>query len=159
MNLPSGAPAPTSEYLTQITALLKRHANTTVIWAHTGLGRTVRPIRDHVKMIASLIDDPGLPNLYFDISWKVVADYVVSSDSSLAATAALLNRYPDRFLFGTDALAPPDQNAYLEVYDEYQPLWKRLTPEASEKVRKGNFARIFDAGKARVRNWERAHPL
>jgi len=158
LNLPTGPAGPVPEYLAQIAAVFKRHPKTTIIWAHTGLGRTVRPIHDHVKTIAALIEDPALPNLYFDISWKVVADYVVASDSSLTATANLLNRFPDRFLFGTDALAPPDQKSYLEVYAEYEPLWKRLTPEASEKVRRGNFARIFDAGRARVRAWERAHP-
>src|SRR5216683_1057131 len=34
-------------YLDQMKALLKRHPDTTIIWAHTGLGRIVRPIKDH----------------------------------------------------------------------------------------------------------------
>jgi predicted TIM-barrel fold metal-dependent hydrolase len=158
LNMPYGPPAPVPEYLAQISALFRRHPKTTIIWAHTGLGRTVRPIQDHVKMIGALAADPALPNLYFDISWKVVADYVVASDSSLTAAANLINKFPDRFLYGSDALAPPDQKSFLEVFEEYGPLWKRLTPEASEKVRKENFARIFDTGRRRVRAWERAHP-
>ena len=32
-------------YLTQTKALLKRHPKTTLIWAHTGLGRIVRPVQ------------------------------------------------------------------------------------------------------------------
>jgi hypothetical protein len=155
LNLPSAPAVP--EYLTQMKDLFERHPNTTLIWAHTGLGRTVRPISDHVKMLAALIEDQKLPNLYFDISWKVVADYVTSSDSALTATANLLNRYPDRFLFGTDALSPPDTASYLEVFHEYAPLWKRLTPEASEKIRVGNYIRLFDEGRRRVRAWERAN--
>jgi hypothetical protein len=154
-NATPGDDAP--RYLAQVTALLKRHPQATVIWAHTGLGRTVRPVRDHVKMVASLIEDPGLPNLYFDISWKVVADYVTANEASLAATTELLNRYPDRFLYGSDALSPTDWKSYNEVFEAYAPLWRRLTPEASEKIRKGNFARIFDNGRTRVRTWERAH--
>jgi len=155
LNLPSAPAVP--EYLAQMTALLERHPTTTVIWAHTGLGRTVRPISDHVKMLAALVGDPRLPNLYFDISWKVVSDYVTASDSALTATANLLNRYPDRFLFGTDALSPPDTAAYLEVYHEYAPLWKRLTPEASQKIRIGNYLTLFDQARRRVRAWERAN--
>jgi hypothetical protein len=155
LNLPSAPAVP--EYLAQMRALLVRHPATTVIWAHTGLGRTVRPISDHVKMLSALIEDPALPNLYFDISWKVVADYVTASDSSLTATVALLNRFPDRFLFGTDALSPPDSAAYLEVFSEYAPLWKRLTPTASEKVRLGNYLKLFDEARRRVRAWERAN--
>ena len=157
LNLPSLPAAPVPAYLAQLTALLRRHPTATVIWAHTGLGRTVRPIDDHVKMLAALIADPGLPNLYFDISWKVVADYVTTNEASLAATAALLNRFPDRFLFGTDALAPPDSAAYLDVYSEYAPLWKRLTPEASDKIRLGNYITLFDQARRRVRAWERAN--
>jgi predicted TIM-barrel fold metal-dependent hydrolase len=155
LNLPSAPAVP--EYLAQMKSLLERHPTTTVIWAHTGLGRTVRPISDHVTMLAALISDPQLPNLYFDISWKIVADYVTTNDSSLTATANLLNRYPDRFLFGTDALSPPDTASYLEVFHEYAPLWKRLTPEASEKVRTGNYIRLFDEGRRRVRAWEQAN--
>jgi hypothetical protein len=32
-----------------------------------------------------------------------------------------------------------------------------LSPEASEKVRKGNYARIFDEARREVRAWEAAH--
>ena len=39
----------------------------------------------------------------------------------------------------------------IEVYDMYAPLWQALTPEASYKVRKGNYERIFDAARKRVR--------
>ena len=59
-----------------------------------------------------------------------------------------INRYPDRFLFGTDEVAPTEQAKYLKVYDMYAPLFAKLTPEASEKVRKGNYERLFDAGPA-----------
>jgi len=33
------------------------------------------------------------------------------------AMAALINRHPDRFLFGTDEVAPTEQAAYLKVYE------------------------------------------
>ena len=38
------------------------------------------------------------------------------------------------------------------------PLMRRqLTPEASLKVRKGNYVRIFDEGRRRVRQWEQSN--
>jgi len=37
-----------------------------------------------------------------------------------------MQRYPDRFLFGTDAAAPADQSKYLKVFHQYEPLWKAL---------------------------------
>ncbi len=37
----------------------------------------------------------------------------------------------------------------------WEPVWRQLTPEASLKVRKGNYERIFNEGRRRVREWER----
>jgi hypothetical protein len=42
------------------------------------------------------------------------------------------------------------------VFEMYAPLWRQLTPEASAKVRKGNYERLFDEARRRVRAWERA---
>ena len=40
------------------------------------------------------------------------------------------------------------------MYRQYDPLWKLLTPEAKQKVLKGNYERLFDAARIRVRKWE-----
>ena len=66
----------------------------------------------------------------------------------------MLNKYPDRFLFGTDTVAPASAAPYFAVFDMWAPVWRQLTPEASLKVRKGNYERIFDEGRRRVRQWE-----
>ena len=71
--------------------------------------------------------------------------------------ADLINRYPDRFLFGTDEVAPTDQGAYLKAYDMYQPMFARLTPDAKQKLLKGNYERLFDEARRKVRAWEAAH--
>jgi hypothetical protein len=93
----------------------------------------------------------------FDISWDEVAKYAVASPESIRNTVDLLNRYPDRFLFGTDSVAPPDQATQLRVYHLWDPIWERLTPQASLKIRIGNYERIFDKARADVRAWERAN--
>ena len=64
---------------------------------------------------------------------------------------------PDRFLFGTDTVAPAGPAPYFAVFDMWAPVWAQLTPEASLKVRKGNYERIFDEGRRRVRAWEKAN--
>jgi predicted TIM-barrel fold metal-dependent hydrolase len=144
-------------YLAQMKALLKRHPNGPIIWAHCGIGRIVVPIRGHVAMLESILSDPAMHNVYFDISWDAVAKYILASPESVRITADLINRYPDRFLFGSDEVAPSSQEKYLKVYYQYDPLWKELTPEASEKVRKGNYQRLFDTARLSVRAWEKAH--
>jgi hypothetical protein len=144
-------------YLAQMKALLKRHPNGPIIWAHCGVGRVVRPVQRHAAMLESILSDPGMRNVYFDISWDEVAKYIVASPESVRIIADLINRYPERFLFGTDEVAPTNQEKYLRVYYLYEPLWKALSPEASGKVRKGNYERLFDEARRKVRAWEKAH--
>ena len=104
-----------------------------------------------------MVKDPAYNNLYFDISWDEVAKYIVASDQSLANSAYIVNKYPDRFLFGTDNVAPTSQEKHLEVYYIYEPLWKLLTPEAREKILKGNYEKLFDKARKDVRAWEQAN--
>lgn len=157
MDVPFAKEGSEPAYLSQAKALFKRHPNTTIIWAHTGLGRVVRPIKHHAAALAEILSDPSLSNVNFDISWDEVAKYIVATPESTQITADLINRYPDRFLFGTDEVAPKNQQSYLKVYNQYAPLWKLLNKEASEKVRKGNYERLFDQARPKVRAWEAAH--
>jgi len=150
---PGAAPA----YANQIKALFKRHPQTTIIWAHIGVGRIVRPVKEQAAIVEDIIRDPALKNVYFDISWDEVAKYIVATPESTQNAADMANRYPDRFLFGTDEVAPASAEKYLKIYYQYEPFWKLLSPEASEKIRKGNYERIFGEGRRRVRNWEATH--
>jgi hypothetical protein len=142
-------------YYDQMIDLFKRHPRTTIIWAHTGVGRVIHPIEDHTGHLARILDDPAMSNVYFDISWDEVAKYIVASEASLSTAANLINGHPDRFLFGTDEVAPSDQAKYTKVFHQYDPLWARLTPDASRKVRLDNYARLFDQARIRVRAWEK----
>jgi hypothetical protein len=154
-------------YLTQMKALLKRHRNASIIWAHMGLGRVVHPVQvsaeaaerhpGQVGIVESMVVDPELAHVSFDISWDEVAKYAVASPAAIDRVAALLNKYPDRFLFGTDTVAPAGPAPYYAVFDMWAPVFRQLTPEASLKVRKGNYTRIFDEGRRRVRAWEHTH--
>jgi Amidohydrolase len=157
MDVPFAKEGSPPAYFAQMKALLKRHPNVPIIWAHCGLGRVVRPVNEHAATLETILNDPAMQNVYFDISWDQVAKYIVASPESVQVTANLINRYPDRFLFGTDEVAPSTQKGYLKIYDQYAPLWKSLTPLASEDVRKGNYERIFSQARAKVRVWEAAH--
>jgi hypothetical protein len=145
-------------YVDQVRDLFRRHPGTVITWAHTGVGRVIHPVPDHLKVLESMLADPGLAHVHFDLSWSEVAKYVVETPEAVKRTAALIERFPDRFLFGTDEVAPPDQAAYLRVFYDYDPLWKALSPAASAKVRQGNFARLFDAARPKVRVREQANP-
>ena len=151
-------------YLTQMKAVLQRHPKAVIIWAHVGLGRIVHPVRvsaeaaerhpTHLSIVEKMLTDPSFNHVNFDISWDEVAKYTVASPESIARVATMLNKYPDRFLFGSDTVAPPAPAPYFAVFDMWAPVWRLLTPEASLKVRKGNYERIFNEGRRRVRSWE-----
>jgi hypothetical protein len=154
-------------YLRQMKALLARHPNASIIWAHVGLGRVVHPVQSsaeaaernpaQVALVEAMLTDPALRHVSFDISWDEVAKYAGATPESIARVAAMLNAYPDRFLFGTDTVAPAGPAPYFAVFDLWAPVFRLLTPAASLKVRKANYQRIFDEGRKRVRAWEAAH--
>jgi predicted TIM-barrel fold metal-dependent hydrolase len=158
VDMPFPKPGQDPYQAAQLGALFRRHPATRIIWAHCGLGRIVRPVKDQLGIVDRALADPALAHVSIDISWDEVAKYLVATPEAVQATADLINRHPDRFLFGTDEVAPTEQAKYLKVYDMYAPLFAKLTPEASEKLRKGNYERLFDEARRRVRAWEGAHP-
>ena len=81
----------------------------------------------------------------------------MATPEAARGTAELIEHHRDRFLFGTDAAAPTNQAAYLKTYRAYQPLWNFLDGETSRKLRLGNFERIFDQARGKVRTWESEH--
>jgi len=144
-------------YFDQLTALYARHPGTTIIWAHIGTGRVVQPVKGEAAYLDEILTNPALSNIYFDLSWDELAKYIVATDESSSRVAEVINRYPDRFLFGTDVVGPRTPEAYFGVYEMYKPLWSKLTPEAREKVLNGNYARLFDTARSKVRAWEKAN--
>jgi len=155
LNMPFPKPGQDPYLLAQLRAVLERHPKTTIIWAHIGLGRIVRPVKDQIALLDAALSDPKLAHVYIDISWDETAKYITATPEAVAAMAALINKYPDRFLFGSDVVAPTSLDAPMAVFDAYQPLWKALTPEASQQVRLGNYQRLFDAARVKVRAWEK----
>jgi predicted TIM-barrel fold metal-dependent hydrolase len=156
-------------YRDQLRNLALRHPDVTLIWAHIGLGRVIFPPgssggsapaergQRYLDMMEEGLKDPSLNHILYDISWDELAKYIVASPESVAEMARIINRYPDRVLFGTDIVAPRDEDHYLGIYRTYKPLWQALTPEARQLVLKGNYERVFDTAAASVRAWEAAN--
>ena len=159
MDVPFSKEGSEPAYLDQIKEVFRRHPQSTIIWAHTGMGRIAKagqePCRSHRGR--GSLRDPAFDHVYFEISWDEVAKYLVSTPEATRVTADLINRYPNRFLFGTDEVAPQNQAKYLKVFYQYGPLWDLLSKEAVQKVRMGNYERLFDAARVKVRVWEKAH--
>jgi predicted TIM-barrel fold metal-dependent hydrolase len=154
VDIPFANPDKPPAYLDEMKTILRRHPGTTIIWAHTGVGRVIRPVNHHMQMVEDILSDPEMAHVMFDISWDEVAKYIIATPESVKVVANTINRYPNRFLFGTDSVAPKSQQEYLKTFRMYDPLWSALTPDASIKVRRENYTRVFDEASKRVRAWE-----
>src|SRR5206468_6000415 len=51
VDVPFAKPGSPPAYLQQMRALVARHPATTIVWAHTGVGRVVRPVPRHLAML------------------------------------------------------------------------------------------------------------
>ena len=136
--------------------VVRRHPGTTILWAHAGLGRFVEPTPGYVGLLEEILRDEGLNHLYFDLSWDVVAEQIVGSPETLDAWVALVNAWPERFVLGSDSVVATDADAYLGALEAWRPLLDGLDPDASEQVRLGNYERLFNSARERVRAWEAA---
>jgi predicted TIM-barrel fold metal-dependent hydrolase len=114
-------------------------------------------VQDQVAIFERGLANPKLANLYVDISWDETAKWITAKPEGLQRMADLMNKYPDRFLFGSDVVAPASIDSPMAVYNAYEPLWKLLKPETKQKVLFGNYERLFDKARKDVRAWEKAN--
>ena len=135
--------------------LLAAHPDASVIWAHTGLGRFVAPAEQHLTLLDGMLSNPRYDHVTLDISWDEVARYVVHDEEATTAWAAVIEKHPSRFLFGTDSVTPLNWDGYAKTHAVYQPLWERLDAETRAQVKRLNYERVFDAAIPKVRAWER----
>src|SRR5215475_7586916 len=88
MDVPFAKAGAEPAYLAQMKSVLLRHPKATIIWAHTGMGRVVHPVKDQIGMIEKILKDPDFDHVYFDLAWDEVAKYLIGSPEATAAIAA-----------------------------------------------------------------------
>lgn len=166
--------APEAPYTAGMKHLCKESPETTVYWAHTGLGRFVKPTSNHLQIVSEILD--ACPNWYADLSWDLVQTYIVDPKPGMPSFDDWVNfvkKYQNRLLWGSDTVIYTRNKTddkgnlvvgtempvadYRAVMDILKPLWKKVGPEVSHKVKIANHVRLFDAARAKVRAWEAAH--
>ena len=156
-------------YLTQMKALLKRHPQAAIIWAHVGLGRIVHPVRSSAEAAErqsnAARDRRGDASTDPEFEPRELRHLVGRGRQVRGRDAGIDRACGQRCSTRTpigSCSAPtrwrrPAPEPYYAVFDMWAPVWAQLTPDASLKVRKGNYQRIFDEGRRKVRAWEAAN--
>ena len=113
-------------YLDELCEALEHNRDCKIIWAHVGISRRVE-VQNLIRIADTLLEKN--PNLWMDISWLVYDYYFLdrfpdqyADGNSLHDWAALIEKYPDRFMLGTDkvghwATYPAEVVKYYELLD------------------------------------------
>lgn len=137
-------------YFARLLRFFHTHKKTQIIWAHCGLGRYVTFDEKHLPLLDKLL--ATCPNVKVDIAWDEVAKYIVKNSQTISDWSALIQKYPTRFLYGSDLIAPKDAK-YIKTFNKYKPLLDTLPSDVVYALLYGNSVRIFDRARARVHKW------
>lgn len=124
---------------------------TTIIWAHfAGISRFGPIPENHYETVKYLLN--RFPNLMIDLSWSRIAKKI-----DHGKVAALIEEFPDRFIMGSDALAPVSNEVLSQTYDIYAGpgnLLSRLSDDVREKVLVTNYVDVIRAGREKCKKFK-----
>ena len=110
---------------------------TRFIWCHAGISRRVT-IADLPFWIEEVLKEAG-EQVYIDLSWVVLEDYVYRD---LENWAGLIERFPDRFMIGSDAVGGASR--IDRELDRFDRLLAALPEEVRVRVEHDNFAGLME---------------
>ncbi len=112
--------------------LMRHNPRARIIWAHTGFGL---PGERVAAMLAKY------PKLWGELSYR--GGIVDSSGKLTPEWRALFERYPDRFLLGSDTWVPERWASYGEIMASYRGWLAQLPPAAAKQIAHGNARELF----------------
>jgi hypothetical protein len=112
--------------------LMRHNPRARIIWAHTGFGL---PTARVAAMLAKY------PKLWGELSYRGgIAD---GSGKLTPEWQALFERYPDRFLLGSDTWVSERWAAYGEIMAGYRGWLAQLPPPVAKQIAHGNARSLF----------------
>lgn len=111
--------------------LFAHNPKSRIIWAHTGF--SLEPAR-----VAALLDK--YPTLWGELSYR---GGITEGGRLSPAWRALFERYPDRFLIGSDTWINERWASYGEIIAGYRRWLAELPPEIAAKIAHGNARALF----------------
>lgn len=123
--------APT-EHLPLLERVLSLYPSNKIVWMHMGLSLELTDMdaEHHVALLERLLGDH--PNLYLDISWRIVHDHYFIQPEERAVYVAFFNAHSERILTGTDFLA--SRNKDFETYKEELAVTSSINQDLSDEA-------------------------
>jgi hypothetical protein len=112
--------------------LMRHNPKAQIIWAHTGFGI---PGERVAAMLAKY------PALWGELSYR--SGITDGSGKLTTEWRALFERYPDRFLLGSDTWVPERWASYGEIMAGYRAWLAQLPPKAAAQIAHGNARALF----------------
>lgn len=133
-------------YQEELERALDHNRNCKIIWAHVGVSRRIE--MEELLIIAGKLLHEN-PNLYVDISWVFFENYIrgdlmrgnVDTDIFADMWAAVIEKYPDRFMIGSDKVG--HWAGYPAEIEKYYMLIDKLTPDTARKLCRDNIRALL----------------
>jgi hypothetical protein len=112
--------------------LMRHNPRAQIIWAHTGFGLA----GDRVSAMLG-----KYPKLWGELSYR--SGITDGSGKLTPEWRALFERYPDRFLLGSDTWVPERWTSYGEIMAGYRGWLAQLPPTVARQIAHGNARALF----------------
>jgi hypothetical protein len=112
--------------------LMRHNPRARIIWAHSGFGLASDRV---AAMLAKY------PKLWGELSYR--SGIVDGSGKLTPEWRALFERYPDRFLLGSDTWVPERWASYGEIMAGYRGWLAQLPPAVAKQIAHGNARALF----------------
>jgi hypothetical protein len=114
--------------------LMRHNPRAQIIWAHTGFGLASARVS---AMLAKY------PKLWGELSYR--SGITDGSGKLTPEWRDLFERYPDRFLLGSDTWVPERWASYGDIMAGYRGWLAQLPPQAAKQIAHGNARGLFAA--------------
>ncbi len=131
-------------YLAEIEEPLRNHPHTRFIWAHAGTSMELHRHQTKLDFVLPTLQRmlEAYSNLYIDLSWSVLHPYLLDEQGKPDADwVALVKRYPERFMLGSDVVGKFD-NVGKELRG-FDPFLDALPADVAQKVARDNFLAVL----------------
>lgn len=120
------------KYLPLMQEVLSRYPDNRIVWMHLGLSKELQTVdvRQHVALLERMLR--AHPNLSLDLSWRVLDDQLFRDPAKRRQYVALINRWPGRFLPGTDFVAAINKTEL--VYRQELAVTSRILADLNDQA-------------------------